>query len=289
VVRPDQRELAAGAGDGSVIVWDLTSGSHRAQAGHTQPVTCVAYNHAGDLLATGSQDSTILIRDAKTLEPKLAPLKANGRINRLVFSPDGKYLAAATGENIATPSSDGAMRRQFAAKLWEAASGTLVRDFMDHKREVTGVAFSANGESLATSSADGRLRIWDLRNLHAVPAAKELSHEHDASFGGDEDVWMANNAFSAVTFAGDGRLVSALSVQNYAEVWDIKGGKPQYRLLGHEGGIRSLAFSGAGGKHKLATVGADHKIRLYYLETPDLVARAKLLLKASQAGPLGSR
>jgi WD40 repeat protein len=230
-----------------------------------------------------------LIRDATTLQIKQPPLKANGRINRLAFSPDGKYLAAATEENIGTPSNDGAVHRQFAAKLWEAASGTWVRDFLDHKREVTGVAFSPNGESLATSSADGRLRIWDLRDLHGVHPWKELSREHDANFGGDENVWMAEYAFSAVTFAENGRLASAMSVQNFAGIWDVNKGKLQYRLLGHEGGIRSLAYSGAGGKHKLATLGADHKIRLYYLETPDLVARAKLLLKTSQAGPLGSR
>jgi WD40 repeat protein len=272
-----------------LIVWDdLAAGSPSLWDGHSQTVTCVTYNHTGDLLATGSEDRTIWIRNADTRQAiRRDPLKANGRINRLAFSPDGKYLAAATSEILGPEDAPDGLK--FAAKLWAVESGEWVRDFGGHKGVVTDLAFSPDGARMVTSSQDGRLRVWDMRNLSAKMPWKELSHDHDKTFGGDEPFWMAQNAFSAVAFDEDGHLASATSNQSFAEVWDIASGKPIDILLGHQGGIRALVYSSGGGKHKIATAGGDQTIRLYYLETRDLIARAKLLLGANPGAQVSRR
>ena len=118
----------------------------------------------GDLLATGSADTTILVRDAETLRVKAGPLKANGRINRVAFSRDGKYLAAATSESSAAK---GAGDSMFVAKLWSIDTGAWVSDFGGHKGVVTDIAFDPGGKKMVTASQDGRLRIWNWQDRNA--------------------------------------------------------------------------------------------------------------------------
>lgn len=48
----DGRRLAAGAADGSVLVWDLSSGEQLARlAGQDAAVSCIRWSRAGDRLA----------------------------------------------------------------------------------------------------------------------------------------------------------------------------------------------------------------------------------------------
>ena len=100
---------------------------------------------------------------------------------------------------------------------------------------------------------------------------------------------MAQNAFSAAAFDEDGHLASATSGQSFAEIWDITSGKPIDRLRGHQGGIRAIAYSSGHGTHKLATAGEDKTIRIFYLETPDLIARAQQLRNTIPGAPVEAR
>src|ERR1051325_1847142 len=61
-----------------------------------------------------------------------------GQVNSVVFSPDGKLLASGSWDK--------------TIKLWEVASGTLLRSFEGHSDRVAAVAFSPNGTMLASRS-----------------------------------------------------------------------------------------------------------------------------------------
>jgi WD40 repeat protein len=66
----------------------------------------------------------------------------------LDFSPDGRLLAVG--------SESGRVR------VYDAASGAIVRDVRLHTAKVDGVAFSNDGSLLATASSDGSAKIFDL-------------------------------------------------------------------------------------------------------------------------------
>ncbi|MFD7778849.1 WD40 repeat domain-containing protein [Streptomyces sp. NPDC059753] len=64
----------------------------------------------------------------------------------VAFSPDGSLLA--------TAGQDGSLR------LWDPATGLMVREPLDHSDSVMAVAFSPDGSLLATGSADGAVRLY---------------------------------------------------------------------------------------------------------------------------------
>jgi serine/threonine protein kinase/WD40 repeat protein/Tfp pilus assembly protein PilF len=144
--RPDGRLLAGASAKGRVYVWNMLSGRLRAQLnGHHRPVIGVAFNHAGDLLASSSWDMTTRLWDPDTGEELV---KAHGTF--ACFSHDDRHLAYIRHARGKQPG------------LWEV-SRPLCRKLQGHQAGGPGpfgLAFTADGRALVSSSWDG-IRIWD--------------------------------------------------------------------------------------------------------------------------------
>jgi WD40 repeat protein len=50
-------------------------------------------------------------------------------------------------------------------KLWEVATGREVRTLKGHTWGVNSVAFSLDGKLLASGSADGTIKLWNISDL----------------------------------------------------------------------------------------------------------------------------
>jgi hypothetical protein len=148
--RADGRRLASGAGDGSVLVWDV-AGPYQPIAvtafARRSPVTCVAWNPAAaDLLAVGTADGTAAVwRVVDDRPPHVMTALAGhpGPIREVAWMPDGQHLCCLFGYD--------------RAAVWHAMSETYLGELTDCVR----LAVSQRG-LVATVSDSGETTVRDL-------------------------------------------------------------------------------------------------------------------------------
>jgi len=151
VVLADGR-LAAGCGDGNVLIVDADAGAVAATlAGHKDRVAALAVLPNGALVS-GSWDKTVRVWDVGT-QTCCATLDGhNSWIRRLAVLADGRLVSG---------SEDGKVQ------LWDMATVTCVGELTGHTETVTVLAALPDGR-LASASDDGTLRVWDTRPAAAA-------------------------------------------------------------------------------------------------------------------------
>lgn len=93
-----ERYLAAPSLDHGVYVWNWRSGEKRRLTGHTDLVFAVAFSPDGERLASGSNDTRILLWDVDTWEITLELADHDSYIFSLAWSPDGTQLVSGGGD-----------------------------------------------------------------------------------------------------------------------------------------------------------------------------------------------
>ncbi|GAK54714.1 WD-40 repeat protein [Candidatus Moduliflexus flocculans] len=171
-----------------------------------------------------------------------------------------------------------------------------VRDIVDeiaelnrlegHADFVIGIAFSPDGTLLASSSADGTLKLWNvadgkiIRTLYGHAGwVVSVSFSPDgkllASGGADKTIKLWNvpdgsairtlyghsGSAASLSFSPDGSLLASGSLDNTVKLWQVSNGAELRTLQGHTGSLNAVSFSPDG--TLLASGGADKIIRLW--------------------------
>jgi WD40 repeat protein/DNA-binding SARP family transcriptional activator len=145
----DGRLLATASGS-FVQLWDLGTGR---QAGPVLQTGSsignqIAFSPDGHLLAAGLADGTTMLWDARTFKPSGDPLVGQqGVVGQARFVPGSSLMVTATNTSVA---------------VWDTAlvrplGSTLSRG---DGAGVTSVAFAPDGRSMASTAADGRVKLW---------------------------------------------------------------------------------------------------------------------------------
>lgn len=103
----------------------------------------------------------LLVVEAATGRERLSFEPHPDQLNAAAVSPDGRFVATAGGSTShpwpVNPAGD--------ARLWDARTGRLLVTLRRHWGAVSSVAFSPDGETLATGSYDGTIKLWRCRDL----------------------------------------------------------------------------------------------------------------------------
>jgi len=128
----------------STEAWLVDVGTGRRMAvmeGHLDFSFAAAWHPNGCVFATGNQDTTTRLWDARYLGQSLAVLRGNmGAIRSLRFSDDGRFLAAAEPADF--------------VHVYDGAAGFTTVQTMDHFGETAGIGFSPDCETLFVGVAD---------------------------------------------------------------------------------------------------------------------------------------
>jgi WD40 repeat protein len=248
---PDNRFLAAGFRDGTLLVWrtqDWAEVSHL--KAHDRTLSAICFLPDSAHLLTGSFDGTIrqwsvdlkpmgIVKEAVTGELN-GPLGGSwtDSITRITVTPDSKYVLA-SGQGM-------------AAALVEIAKRKFVPAFRhDEAWELGASSISGDGSLAVTAGNDGSVRIW---NLRTQAFQRNLEGVFPKGAGG---------TVRAIAFSPDGtRLVTGNGSGSGAlDEWDTRTGKRVFRFAPDTEGIDALTYS-ADGRHLIAG-SSDGQVRLF--------------------------
>ena len=221
---PDGNTLASrSSGEGTVLLWDVHT-SNIKNTLHTDEVLSVAFSPDGNTIATGSFDETIRFWDVATGTLKNTITEhTNSVVSSVAFSPDGNTITCVSWSDAATNAPWGGA----AIRFWDVDTSTLKNTLIGHTDGVNSVAFSPDGNTIATGSEDTTIRLWDVNTGTLKNTLTGHTHPVDN-----------------VAFSPDGNTIaSAYSKDSTIRLWDVNTGTLKNTLIGHTSDVTGVAFS----------------------------------------------
>jgi transducin (beta)-like 1 len=173
-------------------------------AGHANEVNAVKWDPSGQLLASCSDDGTAKVWSLKQEAPLFDLREHAKEIYTIKWSPTGPGSNNPTRPLVlATASFDATVR------LWDPTTGACLACLARHKEPVYSVAFSPDGELVASGSFDRWLHIWRVRDGTLVRSYRGGGGIFEVCWSRDGDRLAASFANSTVAVLDSGRLQAA--------------------------------------------------------------------------------
>jgi len=214
--------------------------------GHTALPRAALFTHDGKQAVTVAEDKTVRVWDVASGRPvRVLRLPADtgteGVPLAAALTPSGKRLAVGGEPYGWRDSEENAGRIQ----VIDLDSGNVVQTFTGHKRVVEGLAFSRDGNYLASASRDATALVYSLQTGKVIA---RLPHP---------------DGVKAVAWAPDSIRLATACHDGVVRVWNFQT-RIAVELKGHGGLVNCVAFNNnKGAGMLLASGGVDGTIRLW--------------------------
>ncbi|ORY84264.1 WD40-repeat-containing domain protein [Protomyces lactucae-debilis] len=280
-VQADDSIIASGSYDGSIKIWDLTSGELlRTLDGHTRGVNCLQFDDAK--LISGSMDKTLKIWNYRTGEC-LSTLRGHTE-GVLSLHFDKTVLASGSADN--------------TIRVWNFSDGTCTV-LRGHRGWVNAVRVHSACQRLFSASDDTTIKMWNLDTRQCIrtleghvgqvqaisPVLESLDAEEDDPYGvrqrctpreyysssldGTVKSWDVETGLCTRTLFGHVEGVWCLSADTLrlvtgahdktVKVWDCNDGKCILSLAGHSGPVNCVHVGDA----RIVSGGDDGQVRIW--------------------------
>ncbi|MEH1821609.1 MAG: serine/threonine-protein kinase [Nostoc sp.] len=273
---PNGQILATASDDKTIKLWQVeTLKEICTLLGHSHAVKSVAFSPDGQILASGSGDKTIKLWDVNTGREIFTITGHQLQVNSVAFSPDGKLLASASYDRtirlwqIPTRGRGAGSRGQGdmnSAELKDYPQGaedispfplpvenrpcSLLSTLSGHAWAVLTVAFSPDGQILATGSDDNTIKLWEVNTGQLISTL--VGHS-----------WSV----VAVAFTADGETLLSASCDKTVKLWRVSTAEEIVTLSGHVDSVSAVAVSKV--TQLIASGSRDKTIKLWQLVEQD--------------------
>ncbi|MYF56022.1 sigma-70 family RNA polymerase sigma factor, partial [Candidatus Poribacteria bacterium] len=270
---PDGSKIVTVSTGPSIRFWDTHTGNLTKTYFNPEGVSInsVAYSPDGETLACtgGPKDyNTVFLLDTNTFEHKRVFTGRKEGFEAVVFSPDGKILAAGNSNG--------------CIFFWDVNTGKKLREFDWNGDIIRDLTFSPDGKMLMSSSDSGAC-LWDITSGETIQelSAYEVVVSPDwktfLGIGGDGNIGSINfwnfgedepqKSISSLPkahhlkYAPDGQTFVSKHEDGKIRFWDTTTGHLMETFSGHIQGIWFLSYSPDG--NTLATAGWDSTVFLW--------------------------
>jgi WD40 repeat protein len=313
---PDGSRILTVAKNGAASLWDVDTGLHLMDL--PGKVSKAAFSPDGRSILVGWTDNfsgSASLLDAESGRPIAALPGDINQVERVLFSPSGRFLAATTYGG--------------TVRVWNGADNDLLQTF---ETAGTVASFSADETLLVTGSDDGQAIVWELASGKerarftvgnkgntgfGIRVVGFRPHSHDVivtafdrvltytedgratvstTYGGHKHewwlyLWSGDTGDLVETFKGhkgpiysaafskDGTRLLTASFDETARIWDVASGRESQVFWGHSGPVYGAEFSSD--EQTVLTAGDDATARLWNVET----GQTQRILRG-QSGPL---
>src|SRR5262245_16944154 len=295
---PDGKHLASGHGsydrDGSIQVWEVTTGKRVGLAFLPNGVSSIAWTPDGKRIAASIWDSTVRIYDFPGLKEQVH-ISIDRSATRLGVSPDGRHIVTAAEGFSPTDDSRGRV-----VQIWDAASGALVRKCESEENlfRLGCTAWSPKGQYVAAAGGTytrvpkGMGRLWVAGTGQEAARLEEFpgyilgirffpDDSRVVTAGTDGTIRIfepatgkavtqikAGTLIEGLDVSPDGTLIASGSLSGAITLWDSGAGAKVVDLAAAGPQVMTVAFSPDG--TRLASGGADAVLRLWNVEQQQL-------------------
>lgn len=214
ILSDNGKYLATGNTHGMVYVYNVTNGNEALNFTIPDPPQIMKFSPDSRCLAVTSSmvnvygpasSSIVQLTDIITGKP-IARLLHSGPVSKIVFSPNGKYLATTS-----MIKNDDTIKM---VTIWDTANGHQVTQIQHEgsDKAINSITFTPNSKYLLTGSSDDTSRVWDIAN------GRELLRMNHGNTVDLAAILIIDDLSCSITAGGDG-IIRLWSSDSPKEDW----------------------------------------------------------------------